>query len=303
VGNLAAGFRAYAADGSGIVFTAGGNFGSDQDGADDLFARAGGVTTPLTAGTGSSFIAFNAASANATGIVYTTLDSVLPQDGDGEADIYKNLNGVTTLESYELVAPITTITSGPTGLTKLNPPPFGWTASETNVEFNCRYDGAQFGACGSLAKLSQGPHTFQVRATDRAGNVGPAASRSFTVDSVAPAVTIKPAPRPAFNGVFKITVTCPKSAAGRCRGRLVITSGKRIKVGKTRRVVTFASKSFSIKAGARTTLKLRVSKRNLAILKRLRSVRAVMTATVTDGLGNKRTTRKTLTLRAPKANR
>ena len=38
--------------------------------------------------------------------------------------------------------------------------------------------------------LADGAHTFEVRATDAAGNTGAAASLAFTVDTVGPAVTL-----------------------------------------------------------------------------------------------------------------
>ena len=43
-------------------------------------------------------------------------------------------------------------------------------------------------------KLSNGAHTFRVRATDQAGNTGPVATEDFTVDIVAPTATITSAP-------------------------------------------------------------------------------------------------------------
>ena len=45
-----------------------------------------------------------------------------------------------------------------------------------------------------LAPLSDGPHTFYVKAIDAPGNESPVVSRSFTVDTVAPAVAISSGP-------------------------------------------------------------------------------------------------------------
>jgi large repetitive protein len=60
--------------------------------------------------------------------------------------------------------------------------------------FQCSRDGASFAACTSpksYSSLSQGNHTFQVRAIDNAGNVDPTpASRSWFVDTVVPKGTI-----------------------------------------------------------------------------------------------------------------
>ena len=64
-------------------------------------------------------------------------------------------------------------------------------------EFECKLDTGSFPACTSpksYSSLADGDHTFQVRATDAAGNTGPAASFSWTVDTVAPDTTIDSQP-------------------------------------------------------------------------------------------------------------
>src|SRR6185295_16126391 len=62
----------------------------------------------------------------------------------------------------------------------------------------CRVDAQVFSACTSpftTATLSDGPHTFDVRAIDAAGNVDASpASRSFMVDTGAPDTTIDSGP-------------------------------------------------------------------------------------------------------------
>jgi CSLREA domain-containing protein len=99
--------------------------------------------------------------------------------------------------TVDTVAPIVTITSGQTGLTNDSTPTFGF-SSEAGATFQCRFDAAAFAPCTSphtpTPALSDGAHTFQVRATDAAGNTGPAASRSITVDTTAPQTTITEAP-------------------------------------------------------------------------------------------------------------
>ena len=82
--------------------------------------------------------------------------------------------------------PDTTITAGPSGLTSDTTPTFSFT-SEAGATFECRVDGGAWGSCTSpytTGVLGQGAHTFEVRATDAAGNVDASpASRSFTVDT------------------------------------------------------------------------------------------------------------------------
>jgi CSLREA domain-containing protein len=100
----------------------------------------------------------------------------------------------------DVTAPTTTIETGPSGTTNDPTADFGF-SSESGTTFECRVDQGQFGPCTdstgpsgshSTTPLADGPHTFQVRATDPVGNLGTAASRSFTVDTTPPA-----APPPA----------------------------------------------------------------------------------------------------------
>jgi hypothetical protein len=88
--------------------------------------------------------------------------------------------------------PDTAITSGPTGSTTDSTPTFGFSATEQNAGFECRFDAAAFGPCSGpgathtpAAPLSEGAHTFEVRARDQAGNADQTpAARSFTVAAV-----------------------------------------------------------------------------------------------------------------------
>ncbi len=96
-------------------------------------------------------------------------------------------------------APSVSITGGPgAGSTISDPSPsFSFAASEPGSSFECSVDGGAFAGCSSpraLNSVGEGPHTFEVRATDPAGNTGPPAARSFTVDTVAPGVSITSGP-------------------------------------------------------------------------------------------------------------
>lgn len=96
-----------------------------------------------------------------------------------------------TIDTTPPAAPA--ITSGPGP----SPPSVGSTSAtftftgEAGATFLCKLDGGAFSACSSgvsYTGLAQGSHTFQVEAVDQAGNIGPAASRTWTVDTVAPPV-------------------------------------------------------------------------------------------------------------------
>src|SRR6059058_4487039 len=78
-----------------------------------------------------------------------------------------------------------------------------FSANEAGASFECRVDTAPFAACTSprtTETLSDGAHRFDVRAIDQAGNVDPApATRSFTVDTAAPATSIESGPTGTTN--------------------------------------------------------------------------------------------------------
>ena len=118
-------------------------------------------------------------------------------------------------------APNTTINSGPSGPTTNASPSFAFSANEGGSTFECRLDSGSFGACNSpksYSGLGEGAHSFQVRATDPAGNVDASpATRSFTVDTVAPSLSIdsgpsgpttNPSPSFGFTAEGGSTVSC-----------------------------------------------------------------------------------------------
>src|SRR5829696_5169825 len=96
--------------------------------------------------------------------------------------------------TVDTAAPATTITSGPSGPSNGTSASFGFSSSETGSTFECSLDGAAYTTCTSpqdYANLSEGQHTFDVKATDAAGNTGTPASRAWTVntDGTAPTTT------------------------------------------------------------------------------------------------------------------
>ena len=100
--------------------------------------------------------------------------------------------------TVDSTAPQTTITSGPAGTTDETSPSFGFSANEGGSSFECRLDGGGWSACSSptaYSKLADGPHSFEVRATDPASNTDPTpARRDFTIDTTAPQTTITSGP-------------------------------------------------------------------------------------------------------------
>jgi tRNA A-37 threonylcarbamoyl transferase component Bud32 len=86
--------------------------------------------------------------------------------------------------TVDTTAPTTTITSGPDNPTTDTSATFEFEASEGGVSFACQLDGGGFDPCTSPQDydgLSVGDHTFEVRATDAAGNQGNAATYNWTI--------------------------------------------------------------------------------------------------------------------------
>ena len=102
--------------------------------------------------------------------------------------------GVTHDISFyvDTTGPTTTFTSGPAqGATiTTSSTSIGFDSNEAGSTFECSVDGGAFTACTSpraLTGLSDGAHSLAVRATDGVANVGPVATRSFTVNTTVPA--------------------------------------------------------------------------------------------------------------------
>src|SRR5439155_16004588 len=67
---------------------------------------------------------------------------------------------------------------------------FDLASNEAGSTFDCRLDGGPYASCSTpktYTALADGSHTFDVRATDQAGNVDTSpASYTWAIDSVAP---------------------------------------------------------------------------------------------------------------------
>jgi Tol biopolymer transport system component len=88
--------------------------------------------------------------------------------------------------------PQTSVTSGPPAAADAATAEIAFGSSESGSTFQCRLDQGAWTACGPQPKeypsLSDGSHTFEVRATDIEGNADPTpASHTWTVDTRPPA--------------------------------------------------------------------------------------------------------------------
>ncbi len=114
-------------------------------------------------------------------------------------DMAGNVGPETTRTwTIDTLAPDTAITSAPSSQTNSRSASIAFGSTEAGSTFECRLDAAAFAACTSpavLNDLGDGPHTFRVRATDRAGNVDTTpASHTWTVETRPPTTTITSGP-------------------------------------------------------------------------------------------------------------
>ncbi|MBK5274049.1 MAG: hypothetical protein JJE30_03220, partial [Desulfuromonadales bacterium] len=95
--------------------------------------------------------------------------------------------------TIDLTPPDTTITAKPADPSNSAAPGFSFTASEANSTFECRLDSEAFALCTSpksYTSLTEGSHSFEVRATDLAGNFDPTPDGfTWAIDTQAPTVT------------------------------------------------------------------------------------------------------------------
>jgi hypothetical protein len=98
----------------------------------------------------------------------------------------------TTPPASDTPPPKTTITGGPAEGSIVNSAEdsFSFTSDESGSSFRCKLDTeSECTSPKSYTDLSEGPHTFYVRAIDPAGNLDSTpASRTWTVDTTAPKV-------------------------------------------------------------------------------------------------------------------
>src|SRR5207247_724859 len=116
--------------------------------------------------------------------------------------------------------PDTTLTAAPPARSNPSSASFSFTATKAGSSFACQLDGSAFAPCASpqsYSGLADGSHSFQVRATDPAGNTDPTpASYTWTVDTAAttPPDTIITAAPPARSNSSSASFSFTATKAG-----------------------------------------------------------------------------------------
>jgi hypothetical protein len=105
--------------------------------------------------------------------------------GGDDTSKYYLYNTLSLGSGGDITPPDTTIDSGPSGTGNGANATFSFSATEANSTFQCSLDGAAYSGCTSpqqYTNLASGSHTFNVRATDPAGNTDPSpATRNWSV--------------------------------------------------------------------------------------------------------------------------
>jgi hypothetical protein len=115
--------------------------------------------------------------------------------------------------SIDSTTPDTQIDDGPTGAVAAATARFTFSSLDAGAgaTFDCALDSDAFAACTSphdLSALAEGAHMFRVRVTDATGNADPTpAERSWTVDTVAPTVSIAQPTTPTSDATPTFTFT------------------------------------------------------------------------------------------------
>jgi putative glycosyl hydrolase len=113
----------------------------------------------------------------------------------------------------ETTPPVASITGGPAAgsVTNDSTPTFAFASNEAGSTFVCHFDSGLFKPCASPlvlgSALTNGLHTFYVKAIDAPGNESTVVSRSFRVDTkppVAPSITGSTPASPANNNAPKM---------------------------------------------------------------------------------------------------
>ena len=129
--------------------------------------------------------------------VHTLTVGILDQAGNASSD------PVATWQwRVDATAPVISIDTGPGPVEPTGSATLSFSADEPITLWECRIDAGAWGACTSpksYVGLLDGSHTFEVRGTDKAGNIGGPASRTWTVDATPPDTSIIGGPSGTVN--------------------------------------------------------------------------------------------------------
>lgn len=134
--------------------------------------------------------------------------------------------------TVDTTPPDTQLDSTPDALTNDATPTFSFSSADDEAAFECKLDDGEFADCESpytTGTLTNGAHTFSVRAVDVVGNAdATSASHNFSVDTVAPTVSISGGATDPTNATpITVTITFSEVVSGLSAGEIVVGNGSR----------------------------------------------------------------------------
>ncbi|MBS1792203.1 MAG: VCBS repeat-containing protein [Acidobacteria bacterium] len=159
-------------------------------------------------------------------------------NGDNRQDLVAanaNSNNLSVLTRVcDSIPPDTTITANPVNPSNSSSASFSFTGTDDQTPsgsliFECSLDNAAFSACASpqnYTNLSDGDHSFAVRAKDQTGNLDPTpASFSWTIDTNAPTVSLTSAAPDPTAAAFSVTATFSEPVSGFDLSEISVANG------------------------------------------------------------------------------
>lgn len=136
--------------------------------------------------------------------------------------------------------PETTLGTAPTGVVASSSASIAFSSGTAGVRFECSLDGAPFATCtppATVSGLADGPHVFDVRAIDAAGNTDPSpAHAAWTVDTRPPPTRITSGPR-------------ARTASTRATFRFLTEASARLECSLDGRAYARCRAAYSLRAG------------------------------------------------------
>ena len=160
-------------------------FSADESGAYQVVVNGLCTDVPFNSGT------YSAPASDTAAIPTSEFDEGTNTVRVCVTDAASNVASHAVTVVSDQIAPDTQIDSGPTGTISDDQATFTYSSADSSATFECRLDTEAFATCPSSGQnytgLSDGSHTFEVRAIDAAGNEdATAATRTFTVDTFVP---------------------------------------------------------------------------------------------------------------------
>jgi len=185
------------------------------------------VFTPASASVAAGSSVTVTVSGCSDGTVLPRLSALSVADGAGNNGPTNKADNSSSPTIMDTQAPIAPTITAPTALNNLSSLTVLFRVPELSGSAQCKLDSSAWTGCTSLSGrngthsltgITGGNHTLQVRQVDQAGNLGVAASTTWTTDLVAPVAPNMTAP-PGITNLTSLTVqfTLAEAGMGQCQ--------------------------------------------------------------------------------------